>query len=297
MAVLRYYLNYTNDEDLARGLLILFSSYRNEMLDIHQKDVKQLLEECRETVEEKRKQFERYKVMQDLISSIESEASRTELNEGESDQDEAEEIETTSNFEIEEFNKLAKLQASRDLSQFQDLTDVCDISELRSNISLLNIQQRKLFDDIVERVSSTDIDEAPFYLFLSGNAGTGKSFLMKLMIDAVKLIKRKPGGDLLKPAAIVMAPTASAAFIIGGKTIDSVLGFLPTDANSYKRASAGKMANLKYSFEDVCTIFCDEISMVGASKLLKINYRLQDLAEGKKSKEYMGGISFLAAGR
>ena len=46
MAILRYYLNYTNDEDLACGLLILFLPFRDEMKDIHTKDVKQTLFDC-----------------------------------------------------------------------------------------------------------------------------------------------------------------------------------------------------------------------------------------------------------
>ena len=33
MAVLRYYLSYDNDEDLARGLLILFMPFRDEMME------------------------------------------------------------------------------------------------------------------------------------------------------------------------------------------------------------------------------------------------------------------------
>ena len=33
IAVLRYYLNYSNDEDLARGLLMLFMPFRNEMIE------------------------------------------------------------------------------------------------------------------------------------------------------------------------------------------------------------------------------------------------------------------------
>lgn len=36
--------------------------------------------------------------------------------------------------------------------------------------------------------------------------------------------------------------------------------------------------------------------MVGARKLAKINYRLQDLATGDKKNEFMGGISFVASG-
>ena len=42
-AVLRYYLNYNNKEDLARGLLILFMPFRDELQDIHTEDVKKLL--------------------------------------------------------------------------------------------------------------------------------------------------------------------------------------------------------------------------------------------------------------
>ena len=69
------------------------------------------------------------------------------------------------------------------------------------------------------------------YLFITGNAGTGKSHLVKLLIEAVKIIKITPGNDIKKPPLLTMAPTANAAFIIGGRTIDSCLGFTPMDCN------------------------------------------------------------------
>ena len=56
------------------------------------------------------------------------------------------------------------------------------------------------------------------------------------------------------------------------------------------------MAMMKFEYEDVQVIFCDEISMVGSMKLAKINFRLQDLAEGSMKHEFMGGISFVASG-
>ena len=77
------------------------------------------------------------------------------------------------------------------MSQFKNLTNVCNIDEFRVNISSLNNQQRRLFDDFTERCISADVNENPVYLFISGNAGTGKSFLVKLLIEAVKLIKIK----------------------------------------------------------------------------------------------------------
>ena len=133
-------------------------------------------------------------------------------------------------------------------------------------------------------------------MFLAGNAGTGKSFLVKVMIEAIKFIKIKAGDDLKKPTVILMAPTANAAFIIGGKTIDSVLGFLPIDSNRYTQATPGHMAMMRHQFQDVSVIFCDEISMVGSMKLLKINFRLQDLVQESRKHDYMGGVSFVASG-
>ena len=95
------------------------------------------------------------------------------------------------------------------MSKFKNLTSVCDINELRLNISSLNHQQRRLFDDFTERCVSSDVNEKPVYLFVAGNAGTGKSFLVKLLVEAVKLIKIKSGDDLKKPPVIVMATTAT----------------------------------------------------------------------------------------
>ena len=56
------------------------------------------------------------------------------------------------------------------------------------------------------------------------------------------------------------------------------------------------MAFMKHQFEDLSLLVCDEISMVGSKKLLKINYRLQDILGGTKQHEYMGGVSFVASG-
>jgi tRNA A37 threonylcarbamoyladenosine biosynthesis protein TsaE len=60
---------------------------------------------------------------------------------------------------------------------------------------------------------STDVNEKPVYLFLAGEVGTGKSHLVQLLSEAVKISKIKAGAELKKPPVIVMAPTA-----IGGKS-------------------------------------------------------------------------------
>ena len=148
----------------------------------------------------------------------------------------------------------------------------------------------------MERLVSTDIDDNPCYLFIAGEAGTGKSHLVRVLIEAVKILEIKSGSELPKPPVIIVAPTANAAFLIGGKTIDSAFGFSPADANRYTKADQSKMTMMKFQYEDVKFVFCDEVSMVGAMKLEKINYRLQDMADGGKRQAYMGGKSFIASG-
>ena len=145
-------------------------------------------------------------------------------------------------------------------------------------------------------MASTDVNEQPFYLYLGGEAGTGKSYLVRLLIEATKFIKIKAGDELRKPPVLVMAPTANAAFLIGGKTIDSALGFFPMENSRYSQAEPKKMSMMKFQYDAVKVMFCDEISMVGSMKLAKISYRLQDLAEGSRKHDFMGGVSFVASG-
>ena len=116
MAVLRYYLNYNNDEDLARGLLVLFLPFQDEMKEIHTQDVKALLSNFEELIENKRSMFEKYKLMTDLISTINTEENNQNKND-EDTEEEAEDVdmETTSPMDIEEFNKWAKNQADTSL--------------------------------------------------------------------------------------------------------------------------------------------------------------------------------------
>ncbi len=148
----------------------------------------------------------------------------------------------------------------------------------------------------MERVTANDLEDAPFYCYIAGEAGTGKSHLLKLLIYAIRQLKAKSGQELDKPSVIVMAPTANAAFLIKGKTIESAMHINMERYNSFTKPSAAKSSQLAFEYSDVAAIICDEISMVGTNKLAAINYQMQNLADGPKKKEFMGGKSFIAAG-
>ena len=141
---------------MARGLLILFMPFRDEMKDIHSQDVKKLLFDNKKTIHDKRIKFEKYKVMTDLINLVQKEQEKSCNTD---DEEECEEDETTATEDIIEFNNWAKNQAMKELSKFKNLTDLCDIVDLRSRISSLNDQQRRNFDDFVEITISTDVNE------------------------------------------------------------------------------------------------------------------------------------------
>lgn len=106
----------------------------------------------------------------------------------------------------------------------------------------------------------------------------------------------KSGDEVQKPHVLTMAPTANAAMIVGGKTIESALAINPKQKWNYVKASDERFSNLKFLYENVKVLFTDEISMVGTNKLTTINFRLQDYSEGADKLEFMGKRSFVACG-
>ena len=290
MCIIRYYLNHSNDEDLARGLLILFHPFQNEMTEIHEQNVTEMYLKNRKEIERKRSQFEKHKVLTDIINLIQREKEDAIEEENALDDDYVCE-ETTAPEEIDSFEKWAKSQAKGALQKHKELTTLVRIDSLREMIMKLNEQQRRIFDDFCERLITDD--DQPVYLYIAGEAGTGKSYLLKIMIEIVKHLKLKSGDELNKPAAIVMAPTANAAYIINGKTIESALGMLPRKQNTFVNIQRSQLSNLSFLYDGVGVVFCDEISMVGSSKFTKINFQLQDIF---CNNSFMGGVSFIAVG-
>ena len=107
--VLKYHLNFENDEDFKRGLLILFVPFQNELKDIHEKDVNTLYADNEDIIKERRAIFEKHKVMTDIIDSIERNIrDKNEDNLDDHEEDGFIEEETTTVEELDNFKKWAK---------------------------------------------------------------------------------------------------------------------------------------------------------------------------------------------
>jgi len=89
-------------------------------------------------------------------------------------------------------------------------------------------------------------------IFLSGKAGTGKSFITKIVMDAL----RKEGKKV-----VAIAPTGIAANNVGGQTIHSMFNLNPFGVMDFESCNflRGEKRRLLQSID---TIFIDEISML-----------------------------------
>ena len=152
-------------------------------------------------------------------------------------------------------------------------------------INSLNGQQQKIFNDFCERIESYDVEDDPFYLYIAGEAGTGKSFLLRLMIEFVKRIPKQSGQELNKPVHITVAPTGVAAYLVNGSTIESAFSLISDRKSRYSKNSDSKNADLRFMYEDLKVIFLDEVSMLGTNLFTKMNFRLQDIMQYSNQRQ------------
>jgi len=123
------------------------------------------------------------------------------------------------------------------------------------------------------------MEDTKEHLFLTGNAGTGKSTLLQYF--------RKHTAKKI----VVLAPTGVAALNVKGQTIHSFFGFNPSiRKENVRKASVDK----RRLFESVETIVIDEISMVRADLLDCIDKSLR--INRNKPKEAFGGVQMIFIG-
>ncbi len=120
-------------------------------------------------------------------------------------------------------------------------------------------------------------------MFLTGCAGTGKSFLLRRIVAALRGQRRR---------TIVTAPTALAACALGGVTLQSFAGVGRGDGAAEKiRSSLSGAARERWSGTDVLVI--DEVSMVSAGLLERVDVAAR---AARSSERPFGGVQILFAG-
>ena len=165
--------------------------------------------------------------------------------------------------------------------------------EHRTMVQSLNKKQKEFFQHALHFIKTRD---NPFYAFLSGGGGVGKSHLIKSIYQAaIKYYNTKAGEDFHQVKVMLLAPTGKAAFIIKGNTIHSALAVPASQSlKNYKALDCSRLNTLRSQLGGLQLILLDEISMVGSNMFtVQINNRLKDI---KGSKEDFGGVSIIAIG-
>ena len=165
--------------------------------------------------------------------------------------------------------------------------------EYRNMVKMLNKEQKEFFYHALHLTKTSD---EPFYCFLSGGAGVGKSHVTKALYQAaLKYYNRIAGDSFTEIRVLMLAPTGKAAYNIKGNTIHSALAIPACQSlKTYKRLDSSRLNSLRCQLGGVKLIFIDEISMVGNTMFnIQIDNRLKDI---KGSSLPFGGVSIIAIG-
>ena len=154
--------------------------------------------------------------------------------------------------------------------------------------SLLSDSQKGVFQVI------TEAEQTPMHIFITGGAGTGKSFLLKLIREH---FLRTNCHTL--PNTLVAAPTGVAAYNIGGLTLHSLLQLPTQDCSNapYRPLSPRSFKILSEAFKYVKYLIIDEVSMVSYNTLEHVHLRLNEIKGSLLGTDKMfGDITIIAFG-
>ncbi|XP_070529626.1 uncharacterized protein [Cardiocondyla obscurior] len=163
---------------------------------------------------------------------------------------------------------IQNIEAGKAMQDFRDLGEKIDNIDVSEMIAKLNADQLRVFDRVIDTVRSKD---SILRLYVSGEGGTGKSFLIKTIKCWIK-------HNLNKDTALA-APTGIAAFNIDGLTVHRLLQ-LPVEhgqTSKYKPLSNHVLKVLRTELKEVVLFVIDEVSMISNLVLMYIHFRLTEI--------------------
>ena len=134
----------------------------------------------------------------------------------------------------------------------------------------------------------------PYRLFLSGPGGVGKPHIIRIIhSDTIKLLKQSGYFEPDDVVVLLTAPTGVAAFNINGMTLHSAFSLGTSKYGGIQCLKEDKSNTLHNKLGRLQLLIIDEVSMVGANRLLEINQRLQQIKRAPINSIF-GGVSILA---
>ena len=169
--------------------------------------------------------------------------------------------------------------------------EIMNINQPQKEEVVFNEQQQEAFDLIVNGIGN---------VLVTGNAGTGKSFVINHAVEALRL----KGNNVT-----VCSTTAVSATAINGKTVHSAFRIIPMhktkskqwtlkellDQTVFSLAGDGmKTKSLRQEIRCTDVIVMDEVSMLNVVDLIRLEHQLKTY--GPKKGELYGGIRMIFVG-
>ena len=286
-----------------RELLMLFTSWRNEETDLL-KNYSTFEEHYLARRDEISEQMQQYAICSedlnevgnhlqecdddayDIIAPVTQDAERQDEDEGCTD------THPDLNETFDHLSDNLGIPSTQQNNEPLILNEMQD-DEYRGLVQMLNKKQREFFYHALHLIKTS---EKPFYAFLSGGGGVGKSHLIKSIYQAaLKYYNSRTGEDFRRIQILLLAPTGKAAYLIKGNTIHSAFGIPASQSlKNYKPLDSGRLNTMRCELGALKLILLDEVSMVGNSMfIVQLNNRLKDL---KGSKDDFGGVSIITLG-
>lgn len=165
----------------------------------------------------------------------------------------------------------------------------------------LNEKQKVLFNAVskhIQKIKLQSDEPDPFFIFLSGGGGVGKSFLIQAISEyALRYLTWRGVNHVQQPSIVRTASTGVAASNIFGQTLHSAFSIPVLNGNIIRDLKEGDttLNNLRTKYQDYTKIIIiDEISMVGLIEWNTLEHTLK-LIKGVHDQPF-GGVSILACG-
>ncbi|XP_037558151.1 uncharacterized protein LOC119435325 [Dermacentor silvarum] len=166
--------------------------------------------------------------------------------------------------------------------------DVMTGDAYREMMRLANKEQLEVVREVIHRLTTPTSD--PLRIFLTGVAGCGKTFVLRLIMDAYNRYTNT-ASTCTHNAYVACATTGKAAVAIGGLTVHAAFklsmradgGLRDGDLNSFRTA-----------FTNVKCVIVDECSMMSSNTLARVDDRLRQIT-GNYNDPF-GGLDFIMCG-
>lgn len=297
--VLRFHIaNVELDpENYFRQIVMLFHPHRNEQEEVENQDCQQIYTNPsnRLLIETNMKKYRAIDIDMDAILKELEDFKASEDSENEDSADDDDEF--VNPFGADRGERVPNIMVDIGMEPSSDFSvkkyTVPKMMNDEEYNKLISSQNEKQLAYLMHVLHSFRIRSKPFYHFISGGAGVGKTHLIKAIFQSLTREFRKAGGspgiDIL-----LLAPTGKAAHIIEGMTAHHALSLTVTQNTNQDIMLSPDTANtLAAKYYHLKLIIIDEISMVGAKTFNCINKRLQQIF---RTKEMFGSIPMICLG-